>query len=87
MRIEYSPSFERMYKKLDPRLQDRAETREVIFRKNPFNSILKTHKLSGSLKDKWAFSIDHKHRIIFSFENKEVIRFHAIGNHDIYDLI
>ena len=58
MRIEYSPQFARMYKKLDSKIQDRAEVREQIFRRDPFDPRLKTHKLTAMLKDKWAFSVD-----------------------------
>ena len=84
MRIEYSPQFARMYKKLDSKIQDRAEVREQIFRRDPFDPRLKTHKLTAMLKDKWAFSVDYKNRIIFSFVNVHTVRFHVIGNHDIY---
>lgn len=85
MDIRYLPKFGREYKKLPSDLQDKAEQKERIFRKDPFDSRLKTHKLSGSLDGFWAFSITHRHRIIFDFADENTVRFYRIGSHDIYD--
>jgi len=84
MTIDYSPEFRRLFKKLPIEIKKEAIKKEKIFLKDPFYSSLKTHKLSGKLKGKWAFSISFTHRIIFSFEKKDYIRFHSVGNHDIY---
>lgn len=75
-----------MYKKLPERIKMLAEEKEPIFRSNPFDNRLLTHKLGGRLKKYWAFSIDYHYRIIFSFEAGNEIRFHAIGTHKIYNL-
>lgn len=61
-----------------------SEKKEKIFRKNPHDPRLKTHKLSGRLKDYWAFSVNYKYRIIFSFMEKNEARFYVIGTHEIY---
>ena len=66
MRIVYSKKFAREYKKLPEQLKILAEQKEKIFRGNPFNPRLKTHKLTGRLREFWAFSIDYQYRIIFS---------------------
>ena len=51
-----------------------------IFQNNPYDPILKTHKLSGKLNDLLSFSINYDIRIIFYFyQNKAV--FIDIGNH------
>jgi len=84
MQIIYHPRFEREYKKLPSRVQDLAMKKEKIFRRNPFDPRLDTHKLHGPLKDFWAFSLDYKYRIIFDFYNKEIARFYSVGDHDIY---
>jgi len=60
-----------------------AEKKENVFRVNPFDSRLKTHKLHGQLKNQWSFSIDGKYRIIFEFEESDII-FLDVGDHDIY---
>jgi mRNA-degrading endonuclease YafQ of YafQ-DinJ toxin-antitoxin module len=57
MRIFYSPKFAREYKKLPKKIRVIAEEREDIFRNNPFDPILQTHKLHSRLKDFWSFSL------------------------------
>ncbi len=85
MEIIYSSKFAREYQKLPSEVKDLAEKQEVIFRKNPFNSKLKTHKLKGRLSGFLSFSIGYKYRIIFEFSaDKHTVYFHSVGDHDIY---
>jgi len=84
--VEYSPKFARMYAKLPRRTKSAAEEKEEIFRQDPFDPRLRTHKLGGRLKKHWAFSIDHRYRIVFSFAGGGLVRFHTVGTHDIYNL-
>jgi len=85
MEIYYSPKFKRQYKKLPLSVKKRAEQMEKLFRANPFNPKLKTHKLSGQFDKYWSFSIDNQNRIIFEFYKKGTVRFHLVGDHSIYD--
>lgn len=75
MKIYYSGKFEKEYKKLPKKIKLFAEKKEKLFRKDPFYSQLKTHKLTGKLKGYWAFSIDYQHRIIFEFASKNTVWF------------
>jgi len=84
MKIYYSTKFEREYRRLSLTIKKKAEKQEQIFRKDPFDKRLKTHKLSGSFKDFWAFSIDQKYRIVFEFTDKNTVWFHSMGDHSIY---
>ena len=84
MRIYYSSKFAREYKRIPKQIRLLAEEKELIFRKNPFDSRLDTHKLHGRLKEYWAFSIDSKYRIVFEFVEKHVIWFHSVGDHSVY---
>lgn len=84
MEIQYSPKFARQYKKLSKDIKDKAKEKEIIFRNDPFDSHLKTHKLNGIFKDFYSFSVDYEIRIIFKFEEENIIRFELIGNHDVY---
>lgn len=84
MRIYYSSKFKQEYTKLSKEIKKFAEEKETIFKKNPFDSTLNTHKLHGRLKEYWAFSIDHTYRIIFEFAKKDIIWFHSVGDHSIY---
>lgn len=84
MQIIYSPQFLKDYGKLNNRIKKRAEIKESTFRKNPFDSRLRTHKLSGKFENLWSFSVDYDCRIIFEFKSEKIVVFHAIGGHAIY---
>lgn len=83
MKIIYSPKFERSFKKLSIFLVEKVIERTLIFNKDPFDSRLDIHKLHGKLKNQWSFSIDKKYRILFEFDNSDVI-FIDIDDHDLY---
>lgn len=85
MKIYYSSKFEREYRRLPKRIKLLAEKREQIFRKDPFNAQLKTHRLKGRLKEYWSFSIDLHYRMIFEFVGKDIVWLHSVGTHSIYD--
>ncbi|MBI3638448.1 type II toxin-antitoxin system mRNA interferase toxin, RelE/StbE family [Candidatus Wolfebacteria bacterium] len=85
MKIVYSPKFIREYKKLPKEIKLLAENKEKVFRKNPFAAALGAHKLRGRLKNFWSFSIDLKHRIIFEFGGSDIVYFHSVGDHSIYE--
>jgi len=85
MQIIYTSEFKRGFKKIEGAMQSEALAKEVIFRKDPFDSRLKTHKLYGKLKGCFAFSISYSSRIIFEFsKNKDTAYFYSIGDHNIY---
>ncbi len=87
MKIIYTSKFEREYRKLSEYIKKEAEEKENIFRKNPFDPKLKTHKLHGRLHEFWSFSVDYKYRIVFEISKKDnkTFYFHSISNHDIYE--
>ena len=86
-KIHYTSRFIKDLKKLPKDKQKLATKREAIFRKDPFFQTLKTHKLSGKLKDYWAFSITYQDRVIFRFINGRKAIFYKIGSHSIYDRV
>lgn len=83
-KIEYSSKYIRSFKKLPGSIQQKARRKEIIFRRNPFNPQLKTHKLHGRFQDYWGYSVDFKYRVIFSFPNGGKALFFDIGLHPIY---
>lgn len=84
MIIHLSSKFEKNYQKLPKRIKEQAKEKEPIFRKNPFDTRLRTHKLLGKDKECWAFWVTRSYRIKFIFlPNREVL-FLDIGLHDIY---
>ena len=72
MKIYYSSKFAKEYKRLPGKVKTAAEKREKIFRVNPFDPGLKTHRLSGKLKD------------YFEFVGKDTAWLHSVGTHEIY---
>ncbi len=82
--IYYSEHFKRALKKLPAELKPQIRTREKIFKKNCFDPRLKTHKLSGALKNFWSFSITHSHRVLFQFLGERRVGFIDVGDHSIY---
>lgn len=84
MKIKVSPRFIKKYKKIPDEIKEIAKGKEIIFRIDPFDQRLKTHKLSGKDKDCWAFWITYSYRIKFIFLSAEEVLFLDIGTHKIY---
>ena len=90
-RIAWDGSFRRAYRRStrnNPRMQERII--EVLERlvHNPFDPVLRTHKLRGRLEGLWACWVQHDCRIVFSFEpdadgrQEDLIVLIDIGSHD-----
>lgn len=85
MEIGFSPSFKRIFKKKikgRKELEERYWANVGIFTNDPFSRVLKTHKLSGRLRELWSFSVEYNVRVIFFFEGKDKAVFVDIGSHD-----
>ena len=82
--IAFSSSFKRAFKKkiaVNAILETRFWERVELFKNNPFDPKLRTHKLSGRLKDLWGFSIEYDLRVIFSFASQAQVIFVDVGSH------
>ncbi|MBU4536690.1 type II toxin-antitoxin system mRNA interferase toxin, RelE/StbE family [Patescibacteria group bacterium] len=84
MQIIYSPSFLKKYKKLPIEIKRLAEKKEKIFRNNPFDTSLKTHRLHGKFKGAYSFSINYEYRILFEVKENQIFIFLLVGKHNIY---
>ena len=85
--IAFSSSFKRAFKKRVGSRKDLEEKfwqRVEIFRSNPFDLRLRTHKLSGELREYWSFTIEYEIRVVFQFAAKIAPCFKTqdIGTHD-----
>ncbi len=85
MKVSFSSTFKRAFKKrikgtmdLEARFWQKLEQ----FTLDPFDPSLKTHKLSGKLKEFWSFSIDYDERVLFYFTEDGKAVFVDIGGHD-----
>jgi len=84
MIIYPSSQFKKSYKKLPRFIQNKAKIKDRLFRQNPFNPALDTHKLKGKLKNHWSYSVDRDYRVLFRFIAKNKALYFNIGTHDIY---
>mgnify|MGYP003396180032 CR=1 FL=1 len=64
-----------------PDLSRRVKVAMKSMTVDPFGPLLKTHRLSGSLRDCFASSITYNYRIVFSVDD-DTIYFLDIGSHD-----
>ena len=85
MEVSFSSVFKRAFKK---RIKGNIDLEERFWQKleqftiDPYEPSLKTHKLSGKLKDFWSFSVDYDERVLFYFTEDEKAVFVDIGSHD-----
>ena len=84
LKIEYAERFLKQLSRLPQNIVNRAQTKEDIFKRDPYNSRLKTHKLHGKDREAWAFSVTDQYRIKFTFQSGDQVLFLEIGTHDIY---
>ena len=86
--IVFDKSFERNFKKYKEKLteqeKDKLRQKLMIFKKDPFDKRLKTHKLKGELKKYWGFWVNHSDRVVFRFIDDQTVFFIIIGDHSIY---
>ena len=88
--LVFSSSFKRAFKnsiKRRPDLKPKIEDKLKLLSADPYNPILRTHKLKGKLSGAWACSVEYDCRIVFSFEKNqetqtEEILLIDIGTHD-----
>lgn len=81
LKAVFHKNFKKEYQKLPPKIREAFNERIRLFVKNPKNSVLKDHKLSGMLKNKRAFSVIGDVRTIYEHLDKNTIKLLAIGTH------
>lgn len=85
IKLIWDQGFKRAYKK---KIKNNDEYKKKFwialkfFVADPFNPLLRTHKLSGKLKGLWVFSCLYDCRIIFKYIKKEEVLLIDIGSHD-----
>jgi addiction module RelE/StbE family toxin len=77
-----SIDFAKSFKKNNKISEDVFFEKLEVFVNNPFEPNLRTHKLSGKLKNLWAFSLGYDLRVVFIFEEDDKIVLIDIGTHD-----
>ncbi len=82
--IIYSKSFAKKLARFSQKDQEKILQKIRLFYQDPFSPSLRTHKLTGKLKNYWSFSIALNLRIMFQFAKQETVAFIDIGSHEIY---
>jgi len=86
LEIVWDQGFKKTIRKWSKRYPEYTEILErqlETFVKEPFHASLKTHALTGTLKECWSFRITYDHRLIFRFnEDRSKAILVDIGKHD-----
>ena len=85
IQVAEGASFRRAYKRFirsHPDLEKKFQEQLVRFIQSPHDPQLGTHKLSGTLRNRWAFSINFKYRVVFYFKRDDLAFLEDIGTHD-----
>ncbi|HZY40618.1 MAG TPA: type II toxin-antitoxin system mRNA interferase toxin, RelE/StbE family [Anaerolineae bacterium] len=88
--LVWGSSFKRAVRhslKRQPDLRNKIEGALSRLATDPFDPILRTHKLKGELSGSWACTVEYDCRIVFDFETNpatgdEEILLIDIGKHD-----
>lgn len=81
-KITYSKNFLKHYKKLSNAEKNQFKNKIKFFIENPTHPSLRTKKIKG-LDNTWESSINMDIRIIWFYQDDELIFLIDIGHHDI----
>lgn len=81
-KITYTKSFKKHYKKLSDIEKKQTKKKLSFFIANPTHPSLRTKKIQGS-NGLWESSVNMDIRIIWFYEDSEMIILLDIGHHDI----
>ena len=81
-KITYSKAFKKHYKKLSDAEKKQTKKKLCFFIENPLHPTLRTKKIQDAV-DIWESSVNMDGRIIWFYENGELILLLDIGHHDI----
>ena len=82
--IHFSPRFFKSFNNLPKTIQELAKRKDKIFKKNPFDPILHTHKLKGELSGAWSYSVNYEYRVLFRFIKSNEVLYYDIDTHEVY---
>lgn len=80
MQIVYHRHFERQYRKLPPKFQEKCDSRLILFADNPFAPELNNHALHGKYAGCRSIGITGDLRAIYEIRG-ELVVFSLIGTH------
>ncbi|MBU4030684.1 type II toxin-antitoxin system mRNA interferase toxin, RelE/StbE family [Patescibacteria group bacterium] len=82
MKICFHKNFEKQYKKLTKKEQNKVQEKLSLFLKDAFNPILKNHSLKGKYLDYRSINITGDLRAIYKYLDPDECIFVILGNHN-----
>ncbi|MFA5770380.1 MAG: type II toxin-antitoxin system mRNA interferase toxin, RelE/StbE family [Patescibacteria group bacterium] len=85
MNIRFSQDFIKLLRKIkrtDKGLIDQVNKQLKLFQLHPQHPSLRTHKLTGKMKNRWSISLSRSFRMIYILLKADEAYFVAIGTHD-----
>ena len=81
MKIRFHKNFEKQYKKLKKREQEKVQGKLELFLENPFNPILNNHPLRGKYTDYKSINITGNLRAVYKRIDDEECIFVVVDTH------
>jgi addiction module RelE/StbE family toxin len=81
MKVRYSHSFHKQFRKLSVSIQDKFAERIVLFVADSTHPCLRVHPLKGNHAGYWSMNITGDVRAVYKREGKEMILLVLIGTH------
>lgn len=84
MKIQFTATFCKLYKKADRKIQSSFQKRLKLFLKNPNNPQLRNHRLKGIFQNLYSINITGDWRALYieyQEKNETIILFEFLGTH------
>jgi len=79
--IEFTPSFERLFKRLPKRIRNETYAKLALFLRDPAHPSLRVKRIRGTARI-WEMSITMNYRLTFEVDEQRVL-LRRIGTHDV----
>ena len=87
IKINYSPKFLKIYKKIkEESLKREIKEKIELFKNEKKHESLEVHKLKKTKRETYSFSVNYKDRILFRYldKNKKEVALLVFSDHDVY---
>lgn len=81
MTINFSKRYKKQYQKLPPKIQEQSKQRIELWQEDPFNQLLRLHKLEGKLARYHSINITGDIRALYEIVGEDVYIYQMIGAH------
>lgn len=81
MILRFAPDFHKRLKKLPPKVVAKFKERVLLFLNDPYHPLLNNHALAGKYAGSRSINITGDYRVIFQYQDANVVYFLEIGTH------